>query len=98
MSPVGLALLDEILQSLESAHFDDLARGLGLEHLLLLGERIDSFVGLGGRFLDDDDLQQAGDGENAGSLFADGVGDLLGQGIKNRCHLFARQLGWLPLC
>ena len=68
-------LLGEILQSLQRTDLDDLAGGLGREHLLHLGEWIDALVGFGGGLLDDHDLQQARHDESTWSIHADQAGD-----------------------
>src|SRR2546423_12355809 len=87
------SLLGHVLESLEGAHLDDLAGGLGLEHDLFLGERINSLACLGGRLLDDHDLHQSGHSEDASALLADGIADFLRERIEDGLHLLARKLG-----
>ena len=57
---VGQPILGQRLQRLERLQLDDVAGRLGLEHRLLLGERVDAGAGRDGRLANDLDLQQSG--------------------------------------
>jgi hypothetical protein len=58
------SLRHRVLGSFHRASLDHLAGGLGLEHRRLLGEGVDALALLGGRFLDDDQANEAGNDED----------------------------------
>ena len=82
-------LFHGVLQRLQGPDLDDLAGGLGLEHLLLLGEGIDPLVGRHGGLLDRHDLQQARQHEDARPFLADVLLGQIAQGVDDRRHLLA---------
>src|SRR5690606_38671959 len=81
-----------VLQRLEREDLDDLPRRLGLEDGLFLGEGVDALARLGRRLLDDLDLHQAGDGEEAGAAASDVLLDLLVERIEDRLDLLLGEL------
>ncbi len=87
-----LVLLSHVLESFERPNLDDFAGGLGCKDLLLLGERVDTFMLGGGRLINDYDFNQTRQGKDARAFLAHGNLDMVRKSIEHRCYLFAGKL------
>ena len=88
-------LLDEFFEVLQRANLDDVAGGLGFEDHFFLGEGVDTLASLGGGLVDEGDLEQAGEHENAGAFFAQVELDRFAQRFEDASDLLARELGFV---
>src|SRR5438552_9732322 len=77
------AVLDHLAERLQRPHPHHLPGRLGLEHHLLLGERVEAHARLGGLLPLDRDPHQAGDLEDAGAVLREVRLDHVRHGVKD---------------
>lgn len=88
-------LLDEILEALQGANLDHAAGRLGLEGGFLTGEGVDTLASLGGRLVDDGQLEQAGNREGFRAVLLEVLLDQRVEAVEHSSNLLAGQFGAL---
>src|SRR5207245_2105567 len=88
----GRGLLDEVLQGLQRARADDLARWLGLDGDLFLREGVDALALLGGGLVDDAQLEEPREDEDSRTLLAELPRDQTRQLLEDAVDLLLAEL------